>query len=202
MTPREAGFLLLTSTLGDPARKVLSDAQLRTLARRSLLIKMDDPARDIAQEDLIQIGYCQEDAQHIITLLNQQEQLFWYLREGERHNCIPITRISHNYPVRLRNKLPQDCPGCLWSMGVADLLTMPAIGLVGSRDLNAENAGFAREVGRQAAKQGYVLISGNARGADREAQNACLRICYQRCCRFSERTDTASPHFISCGKWI
>ena len=33
---------------------------------------------------------------------------------------------------------------------------------------------FAREVGRQAALQGYVLVSGNARGADRTAQESCL----------------------------
>jgi predicted Rossmann fold nucleotide-binding protein DprA/Smf involved in DNA uptake len=51
---------------------------------------------------------------------------------------------------------------------------MPAVALVGSRDLSRENREFAREVGRQAALQGYVLVSGNARGADQEAQNACL----------------------------
>ena len=33
---------------------------------------------------------------------------------------------------------------------------------------------FAREVGRQAALQGYTLVSGNAAGADMEAQMACL----------------------------
>ena len=37
-----------------------------------------------------------------------------------------------------------------------------------------ENADFAAQVGYQAARQGYVLISGNARGADSIAQNACL----------------------------
>ena len=34
--------------------------------------------------------------------------------------------------------------------------------------------GFAREVGRQAARQGYTLVSGNAKGADQAAQEACL----------------------------
>ena len=33
----------------------------------------------------------------------------------------------------------------------------------------------AEEVGRQAALQGYTLVSGNARGADRTAQAACLK---------------------------
>ena len=34
MNPRERGFLLLTSHLGDPDRSVLTVAQLRTLAMR------------------------------------------------------------------------------------------------------------------------------------------------------------------------
>jgi predicted Rossmann fold nucleotide-binding protein DprA/Smf involved in DNA uptake len=45
---------------------------------------------------------------------------------------------------------------------------------VGSRDLLPENEAFARQAGREAARQGYVLISGNARGADRTAQNAAI----------------------------
>ena len=48
------------------------------------------------------------------------------------------------------------------------------IALVGSRDLNQENRAFAEEAGRQAALQGYTLVSGNARGADKVAQQACL----------------------------
>jgi predicted Rossmann fold nucleotide-binding protein DprA/Smf involved in DNA uptake len=54
------------------------------------------------------------------------------------------------------------------------LLKKPAVALVGSRDLRQENLAFAREAGRQAALQGYVLVSGNARGADREAQESAL----------------------------
>lgn len=41
--------------------------------------------------------------------------------------------------------------------------------------MEEENEYFAREVGLQAASSGYVLISGNARGADTVAQESCLR---------------------------
>ena len=40
--------------------------------------------------------------------------------------------------------------------------------------MNRTNEAFAREVGRQAALQGYTLVSGNAVGADMTAQQACL----------------------------
>ena len=38
MNPRERGFLLLTSHLGIPDRKVLTQAQLRQLTQRIVLI--------------------------------------------------------------------------------------------------------------------------------------------------------------------
>ena len=67
-----------------------------------------------------------------------------------------------------------ESPGCLWCKGDLSLLEKPKVSLVGSRELLPENRDFAREMGRQAALQGYVLVSGNARGADQTAQNACL----------------------------
>jgi DNA processing protein len=67
-----------------------------------------------------------------------------------------------------------DAPGCLWAKGDLSLLQMPMVSLVGSRELYEKNRRFAEEAGRQAALQGYVLVSGNAKGADREAQEACL----------------------------
>ena len=175
MTPREAGFLLLTSTLGDPARKILTDAQLRTLARRASLIQADDPDRQLTENDLLHIGYSLLESRRIADLLQAEEQLRWYLQKGERSHVYPITRVSSQYPKTLRHKLGLNCPGCLWAKGDVSLLDRKIVGLVGSRELNSANRAFAREVGKQAALQGYVLVSGNAHGADREAQNACLQ---------------------------
>ena len=88
---------------------------------------------------------------------------------------MPITRVSPGYPAALRQRLGGEAPGVLWAKGDLSLLNTPAVALVGSRDLRPENRKFAEEAGRQAAKQGLTLISGNARGADVTAQNACLR---------------------------
>ena len=108
-----------------------------------------------------------------LRLLGQEEQLHWYLRRGR--DCVPITRVSDGYPLLLRKKLGAEAPGCLWAKGDIALLERPAVALVGSRALQPENAAFARKVGQEAAKQGYVLVSGNAKGADITAQEACLK---------------------------
>ena len=130
--------------------------------------------RELTCEDVMGLGYDREMAARILELLSQQEQLDWYLKQAAKAGCIPVSRISEQYPLVLRKRLGVDCPGCLWMKGDPALLKKPAISLVGSRALRAENAAFAREVGRQAARQGYILVSGNAKGADQTAQNACL----------------------------
>ena len=173
MNPREKGFLLLTSCLGDPERRPLTDAQMRLLTQRMELMEKGED-RDIVPEDLMAIGYGQEMAQRIVALLGAGESLRWYLQKAKAAQCIPLSRVSEGYPAIVRRRLGGESTGCLWAKGNVDLLGYRAISLVGSRDMHPENEKFAQEVGVEAAEQGYVLVSGNARGADRVAQNACL----------------------------
>lgn len=173
MTGAQRGFLLLTSHLGDPMRKPLTVAQLRRLSVRAK--GMDREAdREMEASDLIALGYDRQTADRILHLLSQEEQLDWYLGEGRRQGCVPVTRVSQDYPAVLRSRLGLDSPGSLWAKGDLSLLKMPMVALVGSREPEWLNDAFAREAGRQAALQGYALVSGNARGADRAAQDSCL----------------------------
>ena len=174
MNPREEGFLLLTASLGDPERKPLTIPKLRTLANRVRQQDGYDPDKATEPEDLVALGYSRQDAEHIVALLSGKTQLLQYLRRGQQQNCHPVARVSPEYPDLLRMRLGLNAPGCLWGKGDWQLLDYPAVALVGSRDLRKENEECAREVGKQAALQNYTLISGNARGADRTAQDSCL----------------------------
>ena len=174
MTGPEQGFLLLTSQLGNPERKPLTTAQLRILASRVSLMQRPTKVRDLTAADLMELGYGEEMAGRIVSLLADEELLRRYLRQGMGCGCVPLTRVTQGYPAAVRQRLGLDSPGCLWYKGDPALLDTPKVSLVGSRALNRENLMFAREVGRQAALQGYTLVSGNAVGADHEAQQACL----------------------------
>ena len=174
MTGPERGFLLLTSQLGNPERKPLTVAQLRILASRASLMQRPGQVRDLTAADLQALGYGEEMARRILTLLSEEELLCRYLRRGANCGCVPLTRVTEGYPAAVRQRLGLDSPGCLWYKGDLSLLDTPKITLVGSRALNRANLKFAREAGRQAALQGYTLVSGNAVGADQEAQCACL----------------------------
>lgn len=175
LTPAEYGFLLLTSNLGNPDRKPLTVAQFRELINRTGQNRVFDADRNMTVQDFISMGYSVGFAEHIFSLLQEEEQLGWYLAQARKTGCVPITRATERYPLILRKRLGADSPGCLWAKGDLSLLDTPAIALVESRELNPRNQEFAREAGRQAALQGLTLVSGNARGADKTAQNACLK---------------------------
>jgi len=164
----------LTSHLGDPRRKVLTVAQLRTLERRVKEARRETGGRELSGKDLLTLGYSQQEAERILTLLSQEQMLDRYLEQAAGNGCVPITRVSPLYPATVRQRLGEESPGCLWAKGNIELLQKPMIALVGSRDLWQENRLFAREVGKQAALHGFALVSGNARGADSEGQYACL----------------------------
>ena len=175
MRAAERGFLLLTCDFGDPERKPLTVPQLRTLASRMEMAGRHLEDRELEVADLLSLGYSAQMAQRIVSLLSDRTLLEHYLRRGKQCSCQAISRISPGYPLRLRKRLGLDAPGCLWAKGDVSLLDELKISLVGSRELCWENRNFAAEAGAQAAKQGYVLVSGNARGADRTAQEACLK---------------------------
>ena len=174
MTPREEGFLLLTCQLGDPNCKVLTTPQLRNLFRSMEGFSLPEEARELEEADLGALGCSKELSRRILELLKRTEQLRWYLKQAKIQGCTPITRVSQGYPLILRKRLGLESPGCLWAKGDVSLLDSPAAALVGSRSIEGGNLAFAQEVGRQAARQGYTLVSGNAKGADQAAQEACL----------------------------
>lgn len=174
MTPREKGFLLLTGFLGDPERKPLTTARLRELTKKARLMDKPSLQRELSLQDLRSIGCRKEEAEQILRLLSQETQLQRYIETAAQWDCYPLTRVSDDYPAQLRKSLTLEAPGSLWYKGDVSLLHKPKISLVGSRELQKENQDFACQVGVQCARQGYVLVSGHARGADSVAEEACL----------------------------
>ena len=174
MTGPELGFLLLGSSLGNPDRKILTVPQMRNLALCIRTAPRGEEDRQMSAQDLKALGYGEDAAQRILGLLGQEELAEHYLSRAAVNGCVLLTRVSEHYPRAIRRALGLESPGCIWAKGNLELLKTPMVSLVGSRELHPKNRRFAREVGIQAARQGYTLVSGNARGADRTAQDAAL----------------------------
>ena len=155
----------------------LSLAQARELSRRARAagIGEEDPFRDVTVKDVRRLGYSEYEAGHIVSLLGRERQLDGYLLAAEKADVAVITRLDARFPQRLREQLGARCPAALFCRGDLRLLQRPCISVVGSRHLVSPGAQFAAQAGRLAAREGFTLCSGDAMGADRTAQEACLR---------------------------
>ena len=154
----------------------LSLAQARELSRRARAagIGEEDPLRDVTVKDVRRLGYSEYEAGHIVSLLGRERQLDGYLLAAEKADVAVITRLDAQFPQRLREQLGARCPAALFCRGDLRLLQRPCISVVGSRHLASPGAQFAAQAGRLAAREGFTLCSGDAMGADRTAQEACL----------------------------
>ena len=176
MRQTERGLLLLCCPLGDAMAGALSLAQARELSRRARAagIGEEDPFRDVTVKDVRRLGYSEYEAGHIVSLLGRERQLDGYLLAAEKAGVTVITRLDNRFPRKLREQLGARCPAALFCRGDLRLLQRPCISVVGSRHLASPGAQFAAQAGRLAAREGFTLCSGDAMGADRTAQEACL----------------------------
>lgn len=177
MTGPERGILLLCCRLSDGLQP-LTLAQYRKLGE---LVRQHgvpaDPERDLTADDLMALGLGTAETERILALLGREALLAHSLAAWKRQKITVYTVKSPEYPKKLLKKLGEDAPPVLFLRGDVSLLNREGIALVGARDLTPQGAAMAEAVGRMAAREGLVLISGNARGADQTAQNAALRMC-------------------------
>lgn len=177
MRPLERGLLLLCCPLGDPEAGALSLAQARELSKRARAVGLreEDPLREMTLRDVQRLGYSQAQAGHILSLLARERLLDGYLLAAEKAGVTVLTRLDARFPRRLREQLGFRCPAALFCRGDLSLLKRRCISVVGSRQLQRPGAAFAAQAGRLAAIEGFTLCSGDAAGADRTAQEACLQ---------------------------
>lgn len=86
---------------------------------------------------------------------------------------LPITH--EDYPAHLFERLtPNKAPTLLSVAGDVALLREPGVAISGSRKAGLAGLHFARAMGRVLAEEGFVVVSGLARGADSEAMDGAL----------------------------
>lgn len=85
-----------------------------------------------------------------------------------------LARSAEKFPPLLRS-IHDPPPGLFLRHGqAAELLTHPAVAVVGARSCSPYGAQVARMLGRELAASGLVVVSGLARGIDGEAHRGAL----------------------------
>lgn len=97
------------------------------------------------------------------------------LEGWERDGIWVVTRTDDDYPHRLRLKLGDRAPACLFGYGDRSLLyARPSIAIMGTRDAPEADREYSLRAGADAAAAGCAVVSGNALGVDRAAVRGCL----------------------------
>ena len=94
------------------------------------------------------------------------------LKAGKLAGARIVAYGGSDYPKALMT-LP-DAPPLLWVIGNTALLKQPMVALVGARNASSLGTRMARSLSAALTKDGYVVVSGLARGVDTAAHLAAL----------------------------
>jgi DNA processing protein len=84
-----------------------------------------------------------------------------------------LLHVDPAYPESLRSTY--DAPPLLFYKGNISLFSQTSIAVVGTRNSSAAGINITRKICTELGEQGYVIISGLARGIDTEAHKATLK---------------------------
>lgn len=104
--------------------------------------------------------------QRLDFLLGRGVLLGFAVEEWQRSGIWIVTRSDPSYPIRYRTHLHTHTPPLLFGVGDPILLAGGGLAIVGSRNVDTEGANFAREVAKNCAKDGLLIVSGCAKGVD------------------------------------
>ena len=129
----------------------------------------------LAAEDLVrELSLPLPEAERITKLLGRSARLALELESLFARGMWAVTRADEWYPTKLKRNLKAQAPTVLFGAGEIQLLRRPAVGIVGSRNIDEAGAAFARNVGRKAVESGLAVVSGGARGTDRLGMEGAL----------------------------
>lgn len=107
-------------------------------------------------------------------LLGRSGALGLALEKWQRAGLWVMTRSDSDYPARLKRRLKLDAPPVLFGCGDRQLLDRGGIAVVGSRAAGEEDLDYTSRLGGDIASQGFLVVSGGARGVDEAAMLGAL----------------------------
>ena len=82
---------------------------------------------------------------------------------------------QYAYPKVLKENLKKDAPIVIYTKGNADLLNKNSIAIVGSRNCSTKSLDFTDVIAKNAVSQKSVIVSGFAKGIDKQALDSALK---------------------------
>jgi len=114
-------------------------------------------------------------ADRMISLLQRGAALAMAVEGWTNRGLWIISRAETGYPARLKHRLGKAAPPLLYGAGNRDLLDSGGLAVVGSRNADDIALEFTRYIAEKCAKENIRIVSGGARGIDKEAMLEALK---------------------------
>jgi len=183
LTPDGAAVVMLCSRLGlSDGAEAASPLTLKVWNALALKIQESEIKRPsallgLSAADLSRrLGIADAEAESIVRLLDRGGSIALALEQLASSGIWCVTRVDDSYPSRLKNSLKHQAPPVLFGTGDSSILDRPAIGIVGSRNIDEDGTNFARRLGEVCARSSVAVVSGGARGTDRVAMEGALEV--------------------------
>ena len=168
--------ILLTVRFGKQQEKPLTINEWSNLTKQLKENKL--PLSILLQEDpkYLPCEWKKAEIDHdrIKCLLDRGGVLVFALEKWQRTGLWVISHSDKDYPARLIRRLGIKAPPILFGYGNQSLLNKGGIAVVGSRNADQEDLDLTKVLGYEAARQGYSIVSGGARGVDEGAMLGTL----------------------------
>ena len=181
LTADTQAVLLLCGELGQHGSDGLKPLALRQYNSLARWLKTEGlrPGDLLTPEGRKKLGGLQTsevNSDRISPLLERGTALALVVEKWERSGLWVISRSDGCYPERLKRYLGWATPPILYGVGSKSLLNRGGLAVVGSRDRTEEDGDFARRVAEHCAHEGIAIISGAAKGIDRDAMAGALEV--------------------------
>ena len=107
-------------------------------------------------------------------LLGRAASMGFAIEKWQQQNVQIISRAGRDYPKIIRETFTDTRPPLLYCIGNKELLANKGIGFVGSRKIVKEDEIATQGYVKDAVSQGYMIVSGAAKGVDETAMVAAL----------------------------
>lgn len=179
LTADTQAVLLLCGALGSRdsnGLKPLGAKQFNTVSTwlAAQGMRFGDLLETPGRKQLAALQSAEIDAGRLASLLDRGAALGLVVEKWIRSGLWVVSRSDAEYPERLRTYLGKAAPPLLYGVGSKELLGRGGLAVVGSRDRSDEEAAFARSVAEQCAREEILIVSGAAKGIDRDAMEASL----------------------------
>ncbi len=180
LSPNGQAIALLCSTLGLGSTREVKPLSPREWHELSGAVRRSEWGHpgELLGRDPGEIGpalsVSPDMAVRLARLLARGGQLAFELEHLAGRGIWVLTRAEDAYPPRLKKLLQIQAPPVLYGAGQPEAVGQTALAVVGSRDADPDALQFTRDLARTCARQHVAVVSGAARGVDREAMGAAI----------------------------